>query len=146
VYKTTGALQGWGTVSMVFTIPSVFKTSHVKAQHEIKLLTKDRSLLYFRSCKKIILFSNPALPAFIIAAGTYHTCVLQSDDKSVACWGMNQAGQLGIGSTLNAGDSGGYHKFLKRVNLGTGVLHSLILYVLLGRCITFKCPMQPAVA
>ncbi len=35
-----------------------------------------------------------------IAAGDYHTCGL-TDDNKVYCWGRNDQGQLGIGSTVN---------------------------------------------
>jgi cysteine-rich repeat protein len=38
-----------------------------------------------------------------IAAGTYHTCVL--DEGAVRCWGSNGYGQLGYGHTITIGDN-----------------------------------------
>ncbi len=38
-----------------------------------------------------------------IAAGSYHTCAILSND-SLKCWGFNGSGQLGQDSTTNAGD------------------------------------------
>jgi E3 ubiquitin-protein ligase HERC3 len=39
-----------------------------------------------------------------IDAGYAHTCALL-DDATIKCWGLNEHGQLGIGSTFNRGDS-----------------------------------------
>jgi alpha-tubulin suppressor-like RCC1 family protein len=36
-----------------------------------------------------------------ITAGQYHTCVITSDSGAY-CWGYNNAGQLGIDSTVNS--------------------------------------------
>ena len=38
-----------------------------------------------------------------VSAGMHHTCVLW-DDGEMACWGRNQWGQLGVGSTETIGD------------------------------------------
>lgn len=40
--------------------------------------------------------------AIALASGGYHNCVVLSD-RSVRCWGRNQDGQLGNGSTTDAG-------------------------------------------
>jgi hypothetical protein len=39
-----------------------------------------------------------------IAAGQHHSCALLSDGK-ITCWGLNDAGQLGRGDTVNVGDT-----------------------------------------
>jgi alpha-tubulin suppressor-like RCC1 family protein len=57
--------------------------------------------------------------ATAIAAANYHTCALL-DNASVKCWGLNQYGQLGIGSTDNMGDDSGEMAQLTSINLGTG--------------------------
>ncbi len=44
--------------------------------------------------------------ALSISSGSTHTCVLASN-LSVACWGQNNVGQLGIASSANIGDSVG---------------------------------------
>jgi len=43
-------------------------------------------------------------PARLIAAGTWHTCVLL-DDETVRCWGRAAEGQLGYGNTENVYDA-----------------------------------------
>ena len=41
-----------------------------------------------------------------LTVGDYHACVIL-DTSAVACWGLNEHGQLGIGTTLNRGDEAG---------------------------------------
>jgi E3 ubiquitin-protein ligase HERC3 len=58
--------------------------------------------------------------ATAIAAGEDHTCAVL-DDGNVKCWGRNANGQLGLGDTLNRGDtSGSMGSALPYVNLGSG--------------------------
>ncbi|MDP6562685.1 MAG: putative Ig domain-containing protein, partial [Candidatus Thalassarchaeum sp.] len=55
-----------------------------------------------------------------IALGNSHTCVLW-DDGNMSCWGHNDHGQLGIGSTDDIGDDAGeMGDDLDLVNLPTG--------------------------
>ena len=55
-----------------------------------------------------------------IAAGDRFTCAILADG-TVRCWGMNAAGQLGLGDTLARGDAGGeMGANLPAVDLGTG--------------------------
>jgi cysteine-rich repeat protein len=55
-----------------------------------------------------------------VAVGGYHTCAILDDD-SLKCWGYNLYGTLGLGDTLNRGDSGSeMGDALPVVNLGAG--------------------------
>lgn len=58
-------------------------------------------------------------PAVAITAGYSHACAILADG-SVRCWGQNDHGQLGIGSTNNIGDQAGEVAALSAVDLGTG--------------------------
>ncbi len=58
------------------------------------------------------------LPALDVAAGTDSTCAVRSDG-TVLCWGNNESGQLGIGSTVKMGDNPGDFP-LQPVKLGIG--------------------------
>ena len=60
-----------------------------------------------------------------IHVGAYHTCVL-TNSGSVKCWGKNDLGQLGIGSTTNIGDGAGeMGSSLASISLPTGTVLSL---------------------
>jgi alpha-tubulin suppressor-like RCC1 family protein len=50
----------------------------------------------------------------------YHSCYVGSDDQ-LYCWGYNNNGQLGIGSTANIGRLAGEMTSLQAVDLGTGL-------------------------
>jgi len=58
-------------------------------------------------------------PATAITAGRNHACALL-DNGVVKCWGRNDTGQLGIGSTDNIGDAAGEVAALAGVSLGSG--------------------------
>ncbi len=48
------------------------------------------------------------LDALAITAGANHTCVIRDQaTDDVVCWGLNNSGQLGIGSTTSIGDEAG---------------------------------------
>ncbi|MEK2646660.1 RCC1 domain-containing protein [Bdellovibrio sp. BCCA] len=58
--------------------------------------------------------------ALQIATGSDHTCALL-DNFTLKCWGYNNNGQLGQGSTASLGDSAGeMGDSLPAINLGTG--------------------------
>ena len=58
--------------------------------------------------------------ATAIATGIAHSCALL-DNATIKCWGQNTYGQLGVGSTANAGDGANeMGNSLPAVNLGTG--------------------------
>jgi len=51
-------------------------------------------------------------------SGDGHTCAL-FDDNQMSCWGLNDYGQLGVGTTANQGDaSGEMGSYLSTINLG----------------------------
>jgi hypothetical protein len=55
----------------------------------------------------------------VFCSFSYHTCVIL-DNGSVKCWGPNQYGNLGIGSTTSFGDNANeMGDNLPVVNLGT---------------------------
>ena len=55
-----------------------------------------------------------------LTAGNVHSCALLTNG-TVKCWGGNGSGQLGLGDTLNRGDTGGeMGDALPAINLGTG--------------------------
>jgi alpha-tubulin suppressor-like RCC1 family protein len=58
-------------------------------------------------------------PAIAITAGVSHACAILAD-HSVKCWGANDGGQLGIGSTAAIGDQPGELAALVAVDLGAG--------------------------
>ena len=58
--------------------------------------------------------------ATAIAAGDDHTCAIL-DNGSLKCWGLNEAGQLGLGDSATRGDGANeMGDNLPAVNLGTG--------------------------
>jgi alpha-tubulin suppressor-like RCC1 family protein len=59
------------------------------------------------------------LPAIAITAGSEHTCAIL-EGGSVKCWGRNDVGQLGVGSTDDMGDAPGEMAALPAVDLGAG--------------------------
>ncbi|CAE7765918.1 UVR8 [Symbiodinium sp. CCMP2592] len=58
-----------------------------------------------------------------VTCGGYHTCVLLDDD-SIRCWGGNDEGQLGQGSTVNVGNLQG--------QMGAALVPTELFVVLLG--------------
>lgn len=58
-------------------------------------------------------------PAIAITVGFSHACAILAD-HSVKCWGANDGGQLGIGSTAAVGDQPGEVAALAAVDLGAG--------------------------
>jgi alpha-tubulin suppressor-like RCC1 family protein len=83
----------------------------------MQLMTGHKSI----ECEHDFLALIPGLTALKVSSGHYHVCALLSNGK-IACWGMNNYGQLGIGSNHNVGDTVTYmgSKF-ELVLLGTGV-------------------------
>ncbi|HEX4925631.1 MAG TPA: hypothetical protein VFV50_16165, partial [Bdellovibrionales bacterium] len=77
-------------------------------------------------------------PAFV-ATGTNSTCA-RLDDNSLKCWGLNDYGKLGIGSTQTTGDDAGeMGDSLPAVNLGTGRTISATAVNPVGLGDTFSC-------
>jgi len=60
---------------------------------------------------------GPGRTTLQITAGGSHTCAVL-DDRTMKCWGANQAGQLGLGDAQNRGDGPGE----MGANLPTGQL------------------------
>lgn len=63
--------------------------------------------------------------AIEVVAGNNFTCA-RLDNGQVKCWGVNTFGQLGLGHTMNMGDSAGEMGSLPPVNLGTGRTATLL--------------------
>ncbi|MCA9694039.1 MAG: hypothetical protein KC636_30915, partial [Myxococcales bacterium] len=60
---------------------------------------------------------DPTRPIDSLHAGGVHTCA-RFDDGGVACWGINETGQLGIGSTESVGDH--VHDLAQLVDVDVG--------------------------
>ena len=56
-----------------------------------------------------------------IATGDWHTCAIIKNDDSVQCWGLNDKGQLGVGSTANLDDA----TSLTSIDLGSHTAKSI---------------------
>lgn len=72
--------------------------------------------------------------AGVIDAGAYHVCALV-DDGAIRCWGRGESGQLGNGSTENAGEftppsAGEPLKFVdaRAIQVSAGVVHTCALF------------------
>jgi alpha-tubulin suppressor-like RCC1 family protein len=82
--------------------------------------------------------------ATAITAGNFHTCAIL-DNATMKCWGRNNHGQLGQGSTTNLGSaSGQMGDDLPPIDLGTGRTATAITAGLFHTCAildnaTMKC-------
>ena len=65
--------------------------------------------------------------AYTVAAGDHHTCAVLLDG-SVACWGLNNHGQLGTGDTTSILNP-------SAINLGIGAAHLCSKISKLSSCI-----------
>ncbi|MBI4370124.1 MAG: hypothetical protein HY547_07840, partial [Elusimicrobia bacterium] len=108
---------------------------------KVKIATETDSA-YVNNTISTTTFAPPAPPASFaivhstIAAGTHHTCARLADN-TVKCWGRNDVGQLGLGTTVYYGDnSGEMGDSLPPVSLGagrtaqglaTGIMHTCAL-------------------
>ena len=76
------------------------------------------------------------LTATKISAFYTHVCAILSN-STVKCWGRNQSGQLGQGSTSALGDAAGeMGDSLLAINLGTGIVPSSVVAARQATCVT----------
>ena len=61
--------------------------------------------------------------ALSIALGYYHTCAIVAGSSGVKCWGNNDYGQLGIGSSITQ-----YYPQDVDVDLGAGRTRSILFF------------------
>ena len=67
-----------------------------------------------------------------IATGDWHTCAIMNGDDSVQCWGLNDKGQLGTGSTTDIDDATG----LTSIDLGSNRTAKAIIAGSKHTCVT----------
>jgi Regulator of chromosome condensation (RCC1) repeat. len=104
-------LAACGTLKMDIvydTTPSFADTETRPVPMETKPLTNtetsaptDRTPSFAKSSPTVSAPSTPAETATAIAAGYNHTCALLNSGR-VQCWGLNDMGQIGDGSTTDA--------------------------------------------
>lgn len=61
-----------------------------------------------------------------VALGERHTCAL-TDEGSVYCWGRNDSGQLGVGTTVNSTSAGAPAIYEGATAIGAGASHTCAL-------------------
>jgi alpha-tubulin suppressor-like RCC1 family protein len=84
------------------------------------------------------------LKAKAITSGFHEVCVLVSSTNQLKCWGGNQAGQLGVGSTVDLGDGPGeMGDALPYVNIGSGTTVKAVQFGYNHACVILDTPTPP---